>query len=192
MAVTRPGWAAPDPAQTLPTVDAVRSQLGQGAGSTNTADLQRVLNAAIGHVEAACGPIASLPVVHYARQTSGTRTLVLPVMRLAQIVHLWDPDGTDVVDAVEARHVMWTEGILRAPTFVVGEWRAQVVVDRPTSAYSALYEATLIIAKHLWSTRHGLAGTSNAFGDPADATPGTGFAVPRRASTLMSPYKVVP
>lgn len=145
--------------------------------------LQGVLDATVEHVEGMVGPQATTTavVVRPVRDR-----LVLPVVRLASVDAIADPDGAAV--AVADCDVNLAAGVVVLPSLPVVAGGYTVTVS--TTISYAVDEATRIIAQHLWETRRGRFGArEGAFASDGDAVP-MGFAIPRRAAELLAPLIV--
>lgn len=143
------------------------------------AELQRMLDAALRRVRAACGFAGAGPSTVPAASNGGT-ALVLPVARLASIGIVLDPDGNEVAPV----RVDTAAGVVHVPVGRPGVWRVTVVHD---DLPEDLEVAALIIAKHLYETQRMPRSQARPGGAPP-APSGAGFAIPNRAAELMAPY----
>lgn len=146
--------------------------------------LQDALNSAISHVEKMVGPVAEATRIYTVRPKRDK--LVLPVVRLTEVVEVLDPSGV----AVEPYDVNLLSGIieLRAWPSTTKAWTVQATAGRDLVD---IKRAIKIIASHLYEDHRGAGalpgGRTYATGGE-DTTSLMGFAIPRRAAELLAPY----
>lgn len=160
------------------------AHMRQGAhGATATvseSDLADALNAAIGHVQGACGPILATDTRVAAWHDGRKGRIVLPgTPAISAVTELVAPDGVDVAGQVKAEHVDWSAAIITLPRMDAGEWVARVTTATSAERTGALRLAVLIIAAHQAGARLMPVGV-----------PGPGFGVPRRAEDLMAGWRL--
>lgn len=146
--------------------------------------LAEALASAIEHVESKTGPIVSASRTYEVRPSRDK--LVLPDTFLVEVAEVRDPDGR----VVEPFDVNLPAGIVELAA-TPSTRRAWTVVARSRADVSSLKLAVKIIASHLFDTvrrRPGAAGTTYPSGEDG-APDGDGFAIPRRAATLIGPYR---
>lgn len=153
------------------------------ADPVDRAEMQRMLDAALERVRAECGTAAAgastVPVT-----STGSSSLLLPVVRVSGIAAVLDPDGNVVTPA----HVDVLAGVIRVPVGRSGVWRVTVTFDDLPASLSL---AALIIAKHLYETQRTTRPAVPRPGGPGASGPtGLGFAIPARAADLMAPFRI--
>ena len=154
-----------------------------------TSEQQAVLTAAIGWVEERCGPITATDVrVLAAQRGRYSRDLVLPVRPVGVVTAVLDPQALDVIAQLEAEDVNWRAGVITAPYHRDGDWQIRLTTARTTAQVADLKEATLIIGKHLWESRNGLARSGMYSSDRPVFPPG--YAIPSRAAQLLEGFIV--
>jgi hypothetical protein len=167
------------------SVSALKQHLNITA-STWDAELALICDAAQEHVESLIGPVLHRTVVQTASASAG-RELVLnttPAMTVTSITGAGSPLSGYTLNAAT--------GIVGDVSYT-GSATVTYTVGR-TSCPAAVVMATLIIAKHLWETQTG--NTPSAMPDAEEFDTATdlgfGFAVPRRAAELLTPYLLLP
>lgn len=147
--------------------------------------LTEALASAIEQVEHECGPIVSASRPYTVRPRRDK--LVLPITRVMAVSEVRDPDGHVVVPF----DVNLAAGIIELPA---EPWtsRAWTVVATSRADVASLKLAVKIIASHLFDVNRGKHPglASYPSGDDTLAPSGvSGFALPRRAVELMTPYR---
>lgn len=143
------------------------------------AELQRFFDAALDHVQLKCGAVVGTKSVRVS--SAGGRQLVLPVVRLASVGAITDPNATAVIP--ESTDPL--TGVITVPVGVPGVWTVAVTGDEDLPA--GLELAVLEITKHLYGSqrvtvaRPGARPTGGSSANPA-------YSIPNRAKDLMAPY----
>lgn len=166
------------------TVTDLAEYMGITSADSRYGQLADVLNTAQERVDVMVGEQSSA-VVRVVQPSGGN--LVLPAHRLQSVVSISDPAGTpvEVSDCV----INLAAGIVVLPSApaVAGGY----TVTYETAVLYAAAEAVKIIASQLWETRRGRVGArADAFAGGDMVETRYGFAIPRRADDLLSPFLV--
>lgn len=166
------------------------------ANSTDAADdaeLQDMLDAAVGIVAGIVGPLVSETVT----ETHYGATSPLLVLRKAPVTELLSlsiqrPGGTVSTYLVDDYLLDGELGVVRSATgwvfsgdVTVSYTAGRADIPAPVSL------AILVVAAHLWETQRGIAPTPLQLQQPdvGEAfAPGIGYAIPNRARELLAPY----
>lgn len=178
---------------TAPTLSDLKTHLNIPANdTTNDAELQSVLDAAVELVGQMVGPLAPETVTetHYGLYTGLLVLKRAPVVSVTSIVTtLVSPTTVDpdyyVLDGASGM-VRLLSGRVLAGDHTVTYQAGWLVLPAPIRL------ATLIVAAHLWDTQRVPGARRPGFGqaaEPQAATP-MGFAIPNRAATLLEPYRM--
>ena len=152
------------------------------AGSSQEAEMQLYLDAAVRYVEHDCGPLVATGTRTYKAYPSGDY-LVLSATHLTAVTAVRDPYGQ--VATVDARDVNLLAGIVKVPAAAAGPWEVDAAVG-PAAVEPDLKLAALIIAAHLWETQRGRTARPGFLRGRTEEDPiPAGFLVPHRAAALM-------
>lgn len=164
--------------------------------TTDDAELQSMLDAAVNVVENIVGPLTTAPVTetHYQAHGPMLVTRRAPVSSLTNLSVRWYPGMAWTDLDVSGYELDPDTGAIRASngwlfsgdvqiTYVVG-------VDNTPPAVAL---ATLIIAANLWETQRGaMPLPANSTDDDMSANVHFAPAIPNRAKTLLEPYALGP
>lgn len=149
--------------------------------------LQEALDAAHEWVEDKVGPLDSAARSYRVYVAGRSRTVVLPVTHVEEIVTITDPSG-EVVTVDANRDVNYLAGIIELPRTARGSWQFEV---RTRDTKAAFILAVKIIAEHLYGTQRGSDTSRGGMqAQPSDAP--RGFAIPHRAAQIIEPYRKLP
>ena len=181
---------AATPTPTVPPIVAL-AELATFMNAPSLADgstgalLQEILNSAHEYVEEAVGPLDSAARSYRVYAGERTRSLVLPVTHLEELVSVTSPRGEGVVVDADV-DVNYLAGIVEIPRPIKGSWYVSV---RTRDTKDSFVQAVKIIASHLYETQRGSGGNRLAMEASPPASTGTkGFAIPHRAAQLLAPY----
>jgi uncharacterized phiE125 gp8 family phage protein len=179
----------------LPNLPDLKTHLNM-TGTSNDAELQDILDAAIELVENIVGPLEPGTVTEVHRATSAVSTLVLRRVPVSALTAVSARYGSTVLTPLTLAdyELDAATGIVRLVNggYFAGDYVVQYTAGFGTVPASVRL-ATLIIAAHLWETQRGAAGSPLAQqqAEYDQAAPlGLGFAIPARAQSLLEPYRL--
>jgi hypothetical protein len=164
------------------------SDLAEHANTKPDAQMLPYVYGGVLVVEGKCGPILGGAYRWLVDQAPGHRTLALPVLKVAEVTAVVDPDGVDHVGRLSGRDVNWTAGLIRVPDCVPGTWQVTCTHARTDQEVANLKLAACIVAKHLWEAQRGGRTVVGPYGETQAAPPS--FAIPHRAEQLMEDFTV--
>lgn len=161
------------------------AHLNKLTAGDESAELQRILDAAVNTVEQRCGSLGTQAPAVLTVTSAGSRTLVLPA-RVGQVTQVLTPSGTAVDLATVT--VYADAGLITVPVGYPGSWSVTVAANDTVPPDLRL--AVLIIAAHLYETQRTTQPGRQGFG--ADGPPAgfsAGYGIPNRAAELMAAYR---